>query len=551
LIRRIAAALAVVAASIAVLVLAGAGGGSSSGRTINVAFDNAFGITQGGDVRVAGVKAGQTTGFSISKGPECQLGQPRTNPPRTCAIVQLTINRSGFQSFRSDANCAIRQQSLIGEYYVDCQPGTAARELPKNATIPDTRTASTIPTDLVGDIMRRPYRDRLRLIINELGTGLAGRPQDIAELLHHASPALQQTDRVLTILANQHQIIQNFIGDSNTVVTQLDDNKSEVARWIAEAGRTAAISATRQADIARGFQRLPRFLDELRPTMQRLGELTDAQTPLLRQLQAAAPSLTQFLSELGPFSQANIPNFRTLGQAGEVGIRAFRDSKQDIDTLNALAKDAPATAKPLRQFLQTLDDRKRSPEPDSRAQPTAPPAGDQTAWIPGKGYTGMEALISYVYVQALAVNQFDPISHVLSTINNVDPICSPYQTAYTLKKNNSVQRCNSYFGPFQPGVTSPDNVTPHGGAGSPASQPQATAAASPAHPLAATKPLPGQTDYSQPHPTLAPSTQQLLQHLQQAPQVQAPSTPSAPGAPATQAPDQNTIANALDYLLAP
>src|SRR5947209_2375947 len=514
MIKRLVSAAVAIAACIAVLVLAGAGGGSANGTEINVAFDNAFGLTIGGDVRVAGVKAGQTTGFTVSKGPECQLGQPHTNPPRACAVVQLTINRSGFQSFRTDSNCSIRQQSLIGEYYVDCQPGQAAQTLPKNATIPDTRTQTTIPPDLVGDIMRQPYRDRLRLILGELGTGLAGRPQDIAELLHHAAPALQQTDRVLSMLANQHQIIENFISDSNTVVTQLDQNKTDVARWVKEAGNTAAISATRQADIAAGFQRLPRFLDELKPTMQRLGELTDAQTPLLRQLQAAAPSLLTFLQELGPFSQANIPNFRTLGEASVVGIRAFKDSQQDIDVLNALAKDAPATAKPLRQFLQTLDERTRSPQADVRAQTLAPPAGEQGAWIPGKGFTGLEALLSYFYNQTLAINQFDPISHVLSSINNIDPVCSPYQTAGTLAKNDAFRRCNSYLGPFQPGINAPD-PTNRGQVGGAPSQPQTVSAADANHPLSATTPLPGQADYSKPNPTLPASTQALVNQIQQ------------------------------------
>ena len=567
MIRRLAAAAVVVAGCLAVLILAGAGGGSQQGKTVKIAFDNAFGLTSGGDLRVAGVKAGQTTNFDVSKGPECQLGHPQTNPPRTCAVVTAQVTLPGFQSFRSDATCSIRQQSLIGEYYVDCQPGNARQQLANNATIPDTRTYSTIPADLVQDILRQPYRDRLRLIIGELGTGLAGRPQDIAELLQHAAPALRQTRQVLDILANQSQTIENFLGTSNTVVSQLDQNKRDVARWIQTAGRTAQISATRDVQIAQGWQRLPAFLDQLRPTMAKLGQLTDAQTPLLRDLQRAAPTLTTFLTELGPFSNASIPAFQTLGQAAFAGNRAFRNSQQDINQLSALAQDAPGTAKPLRQFLETLDNRGRSPQFDIRAQQSAPPAPDPTAYVSGKGFTGFESILNYAYWQTLAINEFDPISHVLSAVLLVDPNCATYHADVRpaslggSSANDSVrQHCNSYLGPYQPGVTAPDPTSFHNGSGGA----QAAAAAPGQQPkrgqLAPTKPLPGQADYSHPNPTLPASTANLLSALARlstptsnvpgGQQVQSTAT-GATSQAGIQPVSQDTVNQALNYLLAP
>ena len=43
--------------------------------------------------------------------------------------------------------------------------------------------------------MRRPYRERFRLIITELGTGLAGRPDDLQEVLRRAHPGLRETSQ--------------------------------------------------------------------------------------------------------------------------------------------------------------------------------------------------------------------------------------------------------------------------------------------------------------------------------------------------------------------
>ena len=427
MIRRLSTALVLVGAVIAAVALTGAGG-DGTGKKFKIAFDNAFGLTQGGDLRVGGVKAGATQAFKLSKGPECQNpGSP--GPPRTCAIVEAEITEPGFRSFRSDASCAIRQQSLIGEYYVDCQPGNTLTVLKSGSTIPVVRNQSTIAPDLVGNVLRRPYRERLRIILAELGTGLAGRPTDLAEVLRRAHPGLQQTRKVLKILGDQSKIIQDFIKNSDTVVAQLDQKKNEVARWITETGRTAAISAGVRDSIAAGFHKLPTFLGELKPTMQKLGALTDQQTPLLADLQRAAPSLTEFLTRLGPFSDASRPAFRSLAAAGDAGRRAFIDSKEEIAALNSLAKNAPKLGKPLRQLLQTADDRHRAVDGDTRAAATAPPAPDRNSNspTPRRGFTAMESLLNYFFWQTLALNEFDDISHMLRVAGYVIPDCSNVQ----------------------------------------------------------------------------------------------------------------------------
>ena len=525
MIRRLASLAFVLLACAAVIVMSGAGGKSSeSGKTVKIAFSNAFGLTEGGDLRVGGVIAGSTDTFEVSKGPECQLGHPDRQPPRTCAVVTATVKEPGFTSFRTDATCAIRQQSLIGEYYVDCQPGSDKRNLPADQVIPDTKTASTIPTDLVNNVLRRPYRDRLRLIIAELGTGLAGRPDDVAMLLKQAHPGLRATDRTLKILANQTQTIKNFISDSDTVVAQLERKKHEVARWIKTAGRTAEISATRRAAIAAGFQRLPTFLDELKPTMARLGELTDAQTPLLQKLKASAPDLTTLFTRLGPFSNASRPAFRSLGALSTVGNKALRDSADEVSTLRKLAADAP-------------------------------PAPDPTSNAKGKGFTGMEGVLNYLYWQTLSINEFDSIGHYLRVLLIDDPNCSPYTAdarppsrgGQNAQGDRGRRLCASYLGPHQPGITAPD-PTANGASAAASSTPVSKRGAPRGAGQPEAPPVKGQPDYSQPNPTLPPSVQDLLNGLSG---NHAPATPNVPTPSVPQLPSNVDPSTALDYLLGP
>jgi ABC-type transporter Mla subunit MlaD len=566
-IRRVTTALILIGAVLAAVVLSGAGGGSSGGKKFNLAFDNAFGLTTGGDLRVGGVKAGKTTSFKISKGSFCQNpGVP--GPPRTCAIVGAEVSEPGFQSFRTDARCAIRQQSLIGEYYVDCQPGKARTELKNNAYIPVTHDESTIPADLVGNVLRRPYRERLRIILAELGTGLAGRPQDLAEVLRRAHPGLRETQKTLKILGNQAQIIKDFIKNSDTVVQQLDAKKNEVARWITETGRTAAISATRRNSIAAGFHLLPTFLDELKPTMQKLGELADQQTPLLRDLQRAAPSLTEFFTRLGPFSDASRPAFRSLGNAAVVGRIAIRDSSNEVAELKRLAADAPGLAKPLRQLLQTADDAKRHVDNDVRAAQTAPPAPDRNSNAKNggarRGFTAMEGLLNYLYWQTLALNEFDDISHVLRVVGYQLPDCSNIQNDLrgpdmggSAEQAAIRRKCNSYLGPYQPGITARDPTDPDGGFLTGSAKKGSKAALKATRALKAGErrgagqpralPLPGQVDPSKPQVVLPPSIQSLVDRLQRGlPVPKGTQLPSIPGLPRGAAPDQM-----LDFLLSP
>ena len=93
------------------------GEGSKALKTYDIVVDNAFGLVEGGDLKIGGVKAGQTTGFRLTK----------SEPYRT--IVTAEVTEPGFDSLRTDAECEVRAQSLIGEYFVDCDLGEDKTEL--------------------------------------------------------------------------------------------------------------------------------------------------------------------------------------------------------------------------------------------------------------------------------------------------------------------------------------------------------------------------------------------------------------------------------------
>lgn len=548
--RRVLSAVVVAAACAGAVLLTGASeGDGSKGKSYWIEFDNSFGLVEGGDVKVGNVRAGQTTEFKV----DAPKGE------RARALVRVEISEPGFDSFRSDAECRIRPQSLIGEYYVDCEPGAAEEELADGGTLELKQTSSVVPEDLLRNVMRRPYRERFRLILAELGTGLAGRPDDLQEVLKRAHPGLRETSEVLEILGDQNGVIKDFITDSDTVIAELEAKKKDVARWVVEAGETAEISASRREALARQFQLFPTFLDELKPTMARLGELTDEQTPLLRDLQRAAPHLEKTFTELGPFAEASRPSFRSLAEAARVGRRALDESQEEVEELRRLAADAPELAKPLRQFLESIDDRRRAHEHDVRAAETDPPAPDKTHCEDDSkcGFTGMESLLTYVYWQTLSVNPFDELGHLLRfTVTEGAPCSHAFTGGEDYEENKDLyEKCNSWLGPNQPGLTSPD-PTEDGPAGTARARaadrgvgvdPGSTdhGAGQPEAP-----PIPGKKDWSMPEFVLPPSLQSLLDALK-------PRLPERPDAEDLRnqlpngAADQVEPEALLDYLLAP
>ena len=437
--RRALISGALILAAVAFVVLSsGASSGTAQG-TYKIEFQNAFGLVTGADFKVAGVPAGTIKAIN--------LDQKSLN-----AVVTIQVSRSGFGQFHQDATCESRPESLIGEYFVDCNPGSSGPVLKAGSTIPVSHTQSTIPADLLQDTMRLPYRQRFTLIVNELGAAAAGRSGDIEAALHRAVPALDETDNLLNLLANDSTTLQALTKDSNSVITALANNSKNVDKFIDVAGKTAADTSTQQANLRTSLQRLPGLLQQLKPTIAQLGTTVTTNEPVLENLNQASGQIDRLLTDLPAFSKSAKPAIKSLGQASVTGKAAVTAASPTVKDLNAFAKPTPELAGNLAIVLHDLDDPSRAVEKDPRS-----PGGN--------GFTGLQALLGYVFNQTLAVNTFGPEGHVLAVDAFVNPMCTPYATpasvALAIKQYGSQYRqCYSWLGPNQPGVNETDPSDP-------------------------------------------------------------------------------------------
>jgi ABC-type transporter Mla subunit MlaD len=424
--RRIALTLALLAglAGTAVTV-AGA-----DSRTYQAELFNAFGLVKGSELRIAGVQKGTITDLDVT--------------PQKTALVTFEVGDE-VPEFKADASCSSEPQSLIAEYFLDCQPGSSPE--PLTGPIPATSNKTTVQPDLAQNTLRMPFKLRLQLLINEFGTAFDANAETLNSAIRAGAPALQQLKQVLNILENQNTTIAELNANADAIFAQLADRRLDVVNFIDNAGRTAAISAERSEDLSRNFDLLDDFLAELEPTMVELGELATAQTPLLRDLRAAAPGLNKLAKNLPAFNDGAQQSLTALGDAGRVGKFAVANAKEEIAALNQTSTKAFPAADQVATFLESIDDPNNAVEEDAcarhdlREQPGEADRrvqdlnqklgttlhGDQTvacSWSNGEpagpnpsggspGFTGMEGLLNYAYVQTNSLNVFDQLGHAL------------------------------------------------------------------------------------------------------------------------------------------
>ena len=458
--RILLSAALVLAIGALVMLASGASSSQSSAGTYRIELDDAFGLTSGAQFKVAGVPAGTISSIELcAKDPQANCANPLH------AAVTVSITARGFQQFRSDAFCQSRPESLIGEYFIECQPGQAGRILPPGSTIPVTQTQSTIPADLLTGIMRMPYRQRLTLIINELGAAVAGRSEDLQAALQRAVPALTETDNLLSLLADDSSTLQSLTANSNASITALANNSAQVQRFITEAGNAAGETATQSGNLKATLQNLPGFLEQLKPAMAKLSAAAVANEPVLGNLNQASGQVHTLLTNLAPCAQPHLgnqcgfadaarPALVSLGQAAATGIPAMIAAKPTVYRLNQFAQPTPELAQNLAIVLQDLDSQNRAVEPDRRS-----PAGE--------GFSGLQALLQYAFDQSLAINAFSQFSHLLTVDAFIDPRCAPYATPQSVANalaqyGPSYRQCYAWLGPNQPGINETDPSNPGG-----------------------------------------------------------------------------------------
>jgi phospholipid/cholesterol/gamma-HCH transport system substrate-binding protein len=409
----IAVGLAAIVAAVVLISRAGSGGEGS--YLVRAVFDNASFMVKGEQVRVAGANVGKIRSVDVTMPGEVDSyshGRPRAVSGK--AAIVMEIADPGFRDFRADASCLIRPQSLIGEKFVDCRPtlprAPGSRPAPPLKKIPSGQpgagqyllplenNSTSVDPDLINNIQTLPYSQRFRLILNELGAGLAGRGKDLEEVVKRANPVLRDTDRLFGILSAQRDRLAQLASDSERILGPLSRQRAHFAGFFANAGAAAQASSERGAALEASLSKFPRFLHEFRLTMRELKGFSDAAAPTFADLGQAAPSLTRATQALTPFSEASTVSLKALGATGEVAGPKLLEADPIVSKLRDVARSGADPTTKLAEFLVSTEKTK-----------------------------GFNGLFDLIYNSAASNNEFDQYGHfgrVVAALTN----CTDYVT---------------------------------------------------------------------------------------------------------------------------
>ncbi len=457
--RRIATFLALIGSTAAILATTAAG---DDAHTYKLVIFNAFGLVEGSEIKIANVPAGTVTDLAINEDKQ----------------AVLTVELVGPQSvLGSDSECSAEPQSLIAEYFVNCQP--AGPPLAESATLAKP-VAQTVQNDLVFNTLRMPFKQRFQLLINEFGTALAGNPENLNAAIEAGAPALVDLHKALRLLANQNKTIAQLNVDSDEIIGDLAARTGDVVDFVETAGDAAAASAERRDDLSTDFDLLDDALVELEPTMVELARVARESTPLLADLRRSAPQLNTLALNTPDFANATERSLVALGRASKPGRKALARGRDELKALADAGVGAPRVAELVADLLSDISDQRRSVEEDRRAERTCDDA-TRPCYSTGRtdadhssgrvGYTGMEGILNYFYYQAGSLNQFDAQGHLLHFsfydifegpcgAFNPDPGAVPAEGGGTTTNLLDAENCVGWLGNQQPGINEDQSNDP-------------------------------------------------------------------------------------------
>jgi ABC-type transporter Mla subunit MlaD len=396
--KRVAAIGTVLLAGGLLLALTAFGGRGDRYR-VDAIFDNASFLIPGQDVRIAGANAGSVVGVSVT--------------PDNRARIEMSVDPR-FGPFRSDADCFIAPQSLIGERFVQCTPGTPRGRVltasgGRPATVPLESTHSPVDPDLVLDTYRLPYRQRLSIILNELGAGLSGNGQALSAAIRRANPALKATRDVLRIVDRDRHVLGDLIDRSDEVIAELGRRRGRVSSFVAEAARVAQTSGERQAAVSEGVRRLPATLHATRASLDALRVLAGRSLPLLADLGVSAEPLGRLVGDVPPLALAARPALAHLARMARVGTSTLREGAPVVRRLERFSVLAVPVGTLVRQLNESL-----------------------------RANGAVEGIQTYVTNIALSLARFDAHSHILPSYVVAPPDCSAYASI-------TIPSCDAHF----------------------------------------------------------------------------------------------------------
>jgi phospholipid/cholesterol/gamma-HCH transport system substrate-binding protein len=302
-------------------------GGSSplrpKGYELHIAFPEATQLANQSDVRISGVSVGKVVKL-----------KPDGN--RTMTTIQLEHQ---FAPIPQNTKAILRVKSLLGETYVELTPGNRkGPQVPDGGTLNAGHVAPTVELDEILATFDAPTRKAFQTWMQSQAAAVQGRGADINAFFGELPGFTDKFERLFETLDAQQAATSKAISSTGEVFDALSEREGELRGLVTDSQRLFSVTAARNDDLAKIFQRLPRFERESSATLPQLTEFGNHAQPVVRQLQPAATAMG--------------PAFDALNQVAPQFDGFFGQLKQVVD---ASQKGLPAFNRILGNFPQLLD----------------------------------------------------------------------------------------------------------------------------------------------------------------------------------------------------
>jgi phospholipid/cholesterol/gamma-HCH transport system substrate-binding protein len=363
------------------------------GQTVVADFANIGAMTSQAQVKIGGVLVGTT-------------GTPTVDPDRKVAMVPMNLDQKALP-LHADATATIRQLSLIGEKFVDLNPGTpSAPVLEPGQTLSVKQTSFAEDYQNIVQALNDPTAAGLSSLLRTLGGGVANRGQNVQDIIHGLKPAFGDTAALAGSLGRQNQLLGQVIDQVQPVTNGLAaDQGKTLDRTVGSATNLLGTTAANEQQLRDTLQELPSTLAAAQKTLDDLTHTAGATQQTLHDLRPTADNLAAISGEISTFTDSAQP-------ALEAANPLLDKANALLDEARPLAAEAKLTGKPLydtvhgaRPIVNSLATNIGGPYgsgPDKFCGSTDPTACSDPR---------IQGVLGFLHNWALTTNQGDALSH--------------------------------------------------------------------------------------------------------------------------------------------
>jgi virulence factor Mce-like protein len=284
---------------------------SAPSHQMQVVFPSADGLVSGSDVLEAGAKIGYISDI-----------QPTHN---NAALVTMQISGDHWP-IHNGVTADIRPKSLLGEKYVDLHDGSASNAAyDASATLHASQNSDPVELDQFINSLDPPTRTAVRVLLDDLGAGVAGRGNDLNAAIAAGKADLSNLAVFGTTLNNRNADLDKILVGLDGVLSKLTttDQLTQMSQLITNGQKVLNDIEQVKSSFSRQFTDANNALADLNIAFDRavpsLHSTLDISATLISNLQSESYWLTKLalpVTDTGPDCNPTSPQIKSSGLTG-------------------------------------------------------------------------------------------------------------------------------------------------------------------------------------------------------------------------------------------